>query len=186
MAPAFAASLSVPSCQCKNESAAVCNMRNGRLTMAAKGFGKKDEASVSRIPSDASKARDAAGERLERMRESNAPEYSVWLRIVDVGEDAEEKESPEFPWLPVGSLAVPRNASVPRAIFNPDVYADLMSGARKMFPQLKRYEDSDVEVGYMPKDAPDDEDKSSMVVAKPEPESWLGKVQSGIGSLFKK
>lgn len=55
-----------------------------------------------------------------------------------------------------------------------------------MFPQLKRYEDEDVEIGYMPKDAPDEDDMSSIVIAKPEKESWLDKVQGGIGSLFKK
>lgn len=154
--------------------------------MAAKGFGRKADKPVPKVPSEASKGRDAAGERLERMRESNAPEYSIWLRIKNVKEDSEEKDSPEFPWLPVGSMCIPRNASVPRAIFNPDVYSDLMSGARKLFPQLKRYEDCDVEVGYMPKDAPDEEDTSSIVVANPEKESWLEKVQNGIGSLFKK
>lgn len=186
MMPAFATSIGAPSCRCRSRGATVCETSRPRLTMAAKGFGKKDDASLPRVPSEASKARDAAGERLDRMRESNAPEYSIWLRIIDVGEDAEEKDSPEFPWLPVGSMCIPRTGSVPRAIFNPDVYADLMSGARKMFPQLKRYEDSDVEIGYMPKDAPDEDDMSAIIVAKPEKESWVSKLQSGVGSLFKK
>lgn len=154
--------------------------------MAAKGFGKKEDETAPQTPSEASKARDAAGERLERMRDSNAPEYSVWLRISDVGEDAEEKDSPDFPWLPVGSMCVPRNGSVSKAIFNDDVFRDLISGARKMFPQLKRYEDDDIEIGYMAKDSADDEDVSNMVIAKRnEGENFLAKLQNGFG-LFSK
>lgn len=186
MALAFAPSIGVPSCHCMCRGAGVCERPNRRLTMAAKGFGKQDER-TPKAPSDAAKARDAAGARLENMRTQNAPEYSIWLRITDVGEDAEEADSPEFPWLPVGSICIPRNErSVSRAIFNPDVFEDLMSGARRLFPQLKNYTDEQVEIGFMPKDAPDEDDMSSIVVAKPEKESWLDKVQGGIGSLFKK
>jgi Family of unknown function (DUF6523) len=153
--------------------------------MAAKGFGKKDVPERP-MPSEGSKARDAAGARLERMREGNAPEYSVWLRIVDAGVAAEEEGSPEFPWLPVGSLCVLRNASVAKAIYTDDVYKDLMRGARKMFPQLKRYEDDDIQVGYLPKNSANDDDISNMVIAKRENDSLLSKLSGSFGSLFKK
>jgi hypothetical protein len=153
--------------------------------MGTKGFGRSS-APEPPTPSESSRARDAAGERLERMRATNAPEYSIWLRITDVGEDAEDEASPDFPWLPVGSISVPRNADIAKAIYNEDVFTSLMSGARKLFPQLKRYGPDAVEVGYMLKDSADDDDVSNVKTAVRPTENIFAKLRGGLGSIFNK
>lgn len=104
--------------------------------MATKGFGKQSEP-APRPKSEGAKSRDAAAERLQAMRGQNAPEYSIWLRL-DIEEEKEESgPGGKFPWLPVGSMTIPRGADISKAIFNEDVFADLLSGAKKMFPNLK-------------------------------------------------
>mmetsp|Transcript_22499 Transcript_22499/g.90225 ORF Transcript_22499/g.90225 Transcript_22499/m.90225 type:complete len:104 (+) Transcript_22499:112-423(+) len=62
-----------------------------------KGFGDAPKKQEPRKKSKNQIEREAAEERLEKMRKAGMPEYSIWLR--QKGEDQ---------WFPVGSLAVQR------------------------------------------------------------------------------
>lgn len=164
-----------------------CCTRRQPWSMAGKGFGSVPEPESSRPPSDASQKRDDAASRLDSMRQQNAPEYSVWLRVKDAS-TVQDQDSPDFPWLPVGSMCVPRTSNVAAALYNRDVYADLLAGARKLFPQLKKMTDDEIEVGYLMKgSAEDDEDGKSIVVANPPgEESALSKFGNKLKSMFQK
>lgn len=154
--------------------------------MASKGFGKSSDPTPPHMPSGSAQARDAASSRLDAMRGDNTPEYSVWLRVKNTSA-IQDGDSPDFPWLPVGSMCIPRTAHINAALYNADVYRDLLSGARKLFPQLRKMEDEDIEVGYMAKDGADDDGEDSIRVANPPGEMGaFEKFQNTINVFFAK
>jgi hypothetical protein len=119
--------------------------------MAAKGFGQRPGGAASpRQPSEASAARDAAAERLDAMRKQGLPEFSVWIRLAE----KESPDDPDFPWLPVGSLSVPRSGDINKAIF--DVYDDLMQGVYRLFPNMKGKEEQ-LQFGWQNKEFTDED-----------------------------
>jgi Family of unknown function (DUF6523) len=138
--------------------AETCPAHTAPPSMAAKGFGFKPSGSPSnnnqktpqRQPSDAAVARGAAAERLDAMRQQGLPEFSVWVRLAT----KEKPDDPDFPWLPVGSLSVPRSGDINKAIF--DVQADLMQGVYRLFPNMKGKED-DLQFGWQNKEFTDEE-----------------------------
>jgi hypothetical protein len=123
-------------------------------TMAAKkGFGSIPDA--PRVPSERSNARDAAGSRLDAMREKGMPEFSIWFRLLEKDPTApDDPDAPDFPWLPVGSLSIPRSGDINKAIYN--VEDDLMSGLYKLFPNAKGKEEF-IELGYQNKNFTDED-----------------------------
>lgn len=119
--------------------------------MSAKGFGKEPQGGQPKVraPSEAALARDAAGKRLDEMRAKGLPEFSVWVRLI---EEKTDPDQPDFPWLPVGSMCVPRSADIVKAIY--DVEDDLVKGMYKLFPNMK---DKQFEFGWQNKEFPDED-----------------------------
>lgn len=141
----------VPSVFTLSSHRAECVCAPSCTRMVAKGFGKEPDSKdiKARIPSGAEKARDAAAQRLEEMRAQGLPEFSVWVRLV---EEKTDPEQPDFPWLPVGSLCVPRSSSICKAIY--DVEEDLVKGVYRLFPNMKGKE---FELGWQNKEFTDED-----------------------------
>jgi Family of unknown function (DUF6523) len=136
---AFAGATCLPSCSRLPLTGPSCPVAGPRWSMGAKkGFGPEPEA--PREPSEKSKTRDAAGGRLESMRLKGMPEFSIWFRLLEFDPEAPaDADAPEFPWLPIGSLSIPRSGDINKAIYN--VEEDLMAGLYKLFPNAKGKED---------------------------------------------
>lgn len=119
-----------------------------------RGFGEKPEP---RAPKESQTRRDAAASRYDEMSAAGMPEYSIWIRLKDPPRPPgmEEEENPAMPWLPVGSLAVPRSSQVSKAIF--DAEDDLLLGAYRLYPNMKKEEKENIEYGYQLKQFPDED-----------------------------
>lgn len=125
--------------------------------MDFKGFGEQKAAKMP--PSQGQKRREAAASRYDEMAASGMPEYSVWIRLKEPprpeGVSKDDPDFQEMPWLPVGSLAVPRSSQVSQAIF--DAEDDLLQGAYRLYPNMKKEEKDNIEYGFQLKQF-DDED----------------------------
>ena len=102
-----------------------------------KGFG--DKPTAARPVSKDQKRREAAASKYDEMAAAGMPQYSVWIRLKDPPKmpdydpaiDGEENDQP-MPWLPVGSLSVPRSSQVSAAIYEAE--NDLLQGAYRLYP----------------------------------------------------
>ena len=126
--------------------------KNGR----GKGFGKKDERKMG--SSAAQQRRSAAASRYDEMVAAGMPIYSIWIRLKDPprppGMEDDESLS-EMPWLPVGSLSVPRSSQVAKAIF--DAEEDLLQGANRLYPNMQKESLDNIEYGFQLKEFPDED-----------------------------
>lgn len=145
-----------------NVSSAACSRPVCRVRMAAgedtqdfRGFGDKP---VKRVQSKASKRRDAAAERYDKMAAAGMPEYSIWARLKEAPRPPGMEDDPDFPpmpWLPVGSLSVPRSSQVSNAIF--DSEEDLLQGIYRLYPNMKKEPLENIEYGFQLKEFGDED-----------------------------
>lgn len=151
----------------------------------SKGFGKP-------APKKVEEEKDIGTEVYERQAKRGVPEYNIFLR---------PNNGSETDWVPVGSMTIPRDTPVSKAVF--EVESELLKGTFKLYPKLRNYYDSkkrdagestskdsttlsgnDVfEYGYILKAFPDEEIK----VIKRESEgsknfiaNWLGRLTNPI------
>lgn len=98
--------------------------------------------------------KDAGTLTYEKQAKRGVPEYNIFLRPLN-GTEAE--------WVPVGSMTIPRDTSVSKAVF--EVEKELLKGTFKLYPKLKAFadvrknEDNLFEYGYCLKAFPDEEIK---------------------------
>jgi len=113
-----------------------------------KGFGKPVEKKVELVEVD-------AGTRTyQSQAKRGVPEYNIFLRPQN-GSEAE--------WVPVGSMTIPRDTTVGKAVF--DVEGELLKGTFKLYPKLKAFAETRAnkeglglfEYGYVMKAFPDEE-----------------------------
>lgn len=138
-------------------SSALCRVRMeaGEETQDFRGFGDKP---VKRAKSRAAKRRDAAAERYDKMAAAGMPEYSVWVRLKEAPRPPGMEDDPDFPpmpWLPAGSLSVPRSSQVSSAIF--DAEEDLLQGIYRLYPNMKKEPLDNIEYGFQLKQFTDEE-----------------------------
>uniref|UniRef100_A0A7S4HFH6 Uncharacterized protein n=1 Tax=Prymnesium polylepis TaxID=72548 RepID=A0A7S4HFH6_9EUKA len=143
-----------------------CRSATAPSMMAGKGFGKAPPApppKAKKPKSAGTVKRDAAGAAMDELTASGSPEYTVLIRTV--GADGKAGN-----WMPVGGIAVPRSSSedmaLSMAIFNNE--DDLLKGAFRNFPALKKSEDK-FEYGYRLKEFPDDPVKLATKEATEQP-----------------
>ena len=105
-----------------------------------KGFGDK---TPKKPKSERTKKREKASKQYDKMKTDGLPEYEVYVR----GEGTKQ-------WYPIGAIAVRRSSQISRAIYHSE--ADLLQGAFRAFPVLKRSKDS-LEYGYRLKGEKDDD-----------------------------
>lgn len=147
-----------------------------RITEAAvsKGFGKV-KAIEEKI-----EEKDAGTKTYESQAKRGVPEYNIFLRPVNGTEEE---------WVPVGSMTIPRDTKVSKAVF--EVEGELLKGTFKLYPKLKAFSDTRngkeglFEYGYCMKAFPDE----PITVIKKEDSvatngnfftSWLNKLTSPI------
>lgn len=111
----------------------------------SKGFGTKKAPKETEVVE-----KDAGTKTYESQAKRGVPEYNIWLRPIN-GSDAE--------WVPVGSMTIPRNVQVEKAVF--EVEQDLLKGTFKLYPKLKAFvsvrgDDKIFEYGYTLKAFPDE------------------------------
>jgi len=89
---------------------------------ASKGFGTKKakEEVVAEI--------DEGTKTYQSQAKRGVPEYNIWLRPTNGTEDE---------WVPVGSMTIPRNVKVEKAVF--EVEKELLQGTFKLYPKLKAF-----------------------------------------------
>ena len=104
------------------------------------GFGKK---TPKKPKSERTKKREKASAQYDQMKTDGLPEYEVYVRAVG------KKQ-----WYPIGAIAVKRSSMVSRAIYHSE--ADLLQGAFRAFPVLKKSKDN-LEYGYRLKGEKDDD-----------------------------
>jgi hypothetical protein len=137
---------------------------------ASKGFGAP-KAKVEKPEEE----KDAGTMTYEAQAKRGVPEYNIFLRPTNGS--VEE-------WVPVGSMTIPRDTSVAKAVF--EVEQELLKGAFKLYPKLKAFydvraeKDGVFEYGSCLKAFPDEEIK---VLTKEVPKesgnffsTWLGKI----------
>ncbi len=130
-----------------------------------KGFGGKPEKKVSKR----TKERTKASKQYDKMKTDGLPEYEVYMRAKGTKQ-----------WFPVGAIAVRRSSQISRAIYHSE--ADLLQGAFRAFPVLKKSKDN-LEYGYRLKGEKDD-DIETVVRQRPRSERGLQGAINGIRSLF--
>lgn len=113
------------------------------------GFGKKPP---KRAPSKGEIRRKAASQKYDEMASKGMPEYTIWMRLKEGGV---VEEGEQMPWLPVGSLAVPRSNQVADVIFETE--DDLMQGATRLYPTLQNQPRDNIEFGYQLREFDDEE-----------------------------
>jgi hypothetical protein len=111
--------------------------------LAAKGFGAPKQKK-QKTKSEGQIKREQERSKYDEIAASGGQEYSIFIR--QFGGDDQS-------WLPCGSIAVPRNAQVPDAIFANE--AGLKSSIVRTYPKLRGYE-NEFEFGYNLKVYPDD------------------------------
>ena len=110
-----------------------------------KGFGKV-KAKVDEIVE-----KDDGTKTYESQAKRGVPEYNIFLRPVNGTEEE---------WVPVGSMTIPRDTKVAKAVF--EVEGELLKGTFKLYPKLKAFSDTRnnkeglFEYGYCMKAFPDE------------------------------
>lgn len=140
----------------------------------SKGFGKAKE-----IIDESEEIKDTGSQTYDIQSRRGVPEYNIFLRPTN-GTDGE--------WVPVGSMTIPRDASIEKAIL--EVEPQLLKGTFKVFPKLKAFaefrkdKDTIFEYGYCLKAFPDEPIK---LVSREAPEksgnffvNWLSKITNPI------
>lgn len=127
-----------------------------RMNAEGKGFGVPSKKEV-RKPSKGEQRRKAASDRYDKMAAAGFPEYTVWLRLKEVPDapPGDDGEQAPMPWLPAGCISVPRSNRVAKAIF--DAEEDLMQGAIRLYPNLKKQPRDNIEFGYQLREFDDEE-----------------------------
>ena len=135
-----------------------------------KGFGKV-KAKVDEVVE-----KDDGTKTYESQAKRGVPEYNIFLRPMNGTEEE---------WVPVGSMTIPRDTKVSKAVF--EVESELLKGTFKLYPKLKAFSDTRnnkedlFEYGYCMKAFPDE----PIVVIKKEDSipqsgnflsSWLNKL----------
>jgi hypothetical protein len=95
-----------------------------------KGFGKAKEVQEKDMPE-----LSAGDKTYASQAKRGVPEYSIFIR--PKGENGEEAGDEE--WVPVGSMTIPRDVPVGKAIY--DVEGELLKGTFKLYPKLKAFYD---------------------------------------------
>ena len=104
------------------------------------GFGKK---TPKKAMSERTKKREKASKQYDKMKTDGLPEYEVYVRTAGKQQ-----------WFPIGAIAVRRSSQISRAIYHSE--ADLLQGAFRSFPMLKKSKDN-LEYGYRLKGEKDDD-----------------------------
>lgn len=117
---------------------------------ASKGFGSKKA-----VVSDDGEVEETAGDRTYASQaKRGVPEYNIFIKTAGGGEEE---------WVPVGSMTIPRDVTVSKAVF--EVEDELLVGTFKLYPKMKPFwETRDEETrktvfeyGYCLKAFPDEE-----------------------------
>ena len=90
----------------------------------SKGFGTVKKISEPEIE------KDVGTKTYESQAKRGVPEYNIFLRPTN-GTDNE--------WVPVGSMTIPRDTKVSKAVF--EVEDELLKGSFKLYPKLKAFYD---------------------------------------------
>jgi len=90
-----------------------------------KGFGKAPQPNE-----DATVEKDAGTMTYEAQQKRGVPEYNIFMRT----KDGNERE-----WVPVGSMTIPRDVPVARAVY--EVESELLQGTFKLYPKMKAFYD---------------------------------------------
>ncbi|MGB3299436.1 MAG: HHL1-like protein [Phormidesmis sp.] len=130
------------------------------------GFGQKTPKKPKSVRT---KQREKASKQYDKMKTDGLPEYEVYVR----GEDTKQ-------WYPIGAIAVRRSSQISRAIYHSE--ADLLQGAFRAFPVLKKYKDS-LEYGYRLKGEKDDDIEPAVKGRDRSQLGLLGAI-NGIKGLF--
>ena len=113
-----------------------------------KGFGKAVEKKVEVV------VEDAGTRTYQSQAKRGVPEYNIFIR---------PRNGTETEWVPVGSMTIPRDTPVGKAVF--DVEVELLKGTFKLYPKLKAFSETRAnkegifEYGYVLKAFPDEEIK---------------------------
>lgn len=136
---------------------------------ASKGFG------TPKVKEEKVDEKDAGTLTYEAQAKRGVPEYNIFLRPTNGTEEE---------WVPVGSMTIPRDTTVAKAVF--EVEEELLKGAFKLYPKLKAFWDVRAdkvgvfEYGQCLKAFPDEEIKvlKKDVVAQNGNflSNWLGKI----------
>jgi Family of unknown function (DUF6523) len=113
------------------------------------GFGK---AQPKKQRSKSETQRKEAAKQFDKMKADGLPEFNIFIRIKD-----------QKNWFPAGSLAVNRSNLIDHAIFEKE--ADLLQGAFRLFPILKKHQQN-LEYGYRLKKFPDED---IQLASRPQP-----------------
>ena len=130
------------------------------------GFGQKKP---KKPKSERTQKREKASKQYDKMKTDGLPEYEVYVR----GEGTKQ-------WYPIGAIAVRRSSQISRAIYHSE--ADLLQGAFRAFPVLKKYKDN-LEYGYRLKGEKDD-DIETAVKERDRSERGLMGAINGLKGLF--
>ncbi|MEL6263045.1 MAG: HHL1-like protein [Cyanobacteria bacterium J06554_11] len=134
----------------------------------AVGFGKK---TPKKPKSERTKKREVASAQYDKMKSDGLPEYEVYVRGVGAKQ-----------WYPIGAIAVRRSTQISRAIYHSE--ADLLQGAFRAFPVLKKSKDN-LEYGYRLKGEKDDDIEPAIKPRDRSERGLLGTI-NGIKGLFGK
>ncbi len=130
------------------------------------GFGKK---TPKKPKSQRTQQREKASKQYDKMKTDGLPEYEVYVR----GSGTKQ-------WFPIGVIAVRRSSQISRAIYHSE--ADLLQGAFRAFPMLKKYRDN-LEYGYRLKGEKDDDIEPAMKPRDRSERGLMGAINS-IKGLF--
>lgn len=130
------------------------------------GFGQK---TPKKPKSERTQKREKASKQYDKMKTDGLPEYEVYVR----GEGTKQ-------WYPIGAIAVRRSSQISRAIYHSE--KDLLQGAFRAFPVLKKYREN-LEYGYRLKGEKDD-DIEMAVKGRDRSERGLMGAINGIKGLF--
>ncbi|MBD2102791.1 HHL1-like protein [Leptolyngbya sp. FACHB-261] len=136
------------------------------------GFGKPVNPPRKPSAPKNQERRKAAATQYDKLKTDGLPEFNIYMRIQDQGEN----------WFPAGSMAVSRSSAIDQAIFENE--EELRKGAFRLFPALRKKQDS-LEYGYRLKQFPDE---PIQVAVRPIPgvPGIFQKVAQKVRSLFQK
>lgn len=93
-----------------------------------KGFGTPKPKTNDN--SDEIVEKDAGTMTYEAQQKRGVPEYNIFMRTTGGGDEE---------WIPVGSMTIPRDTPVARAVF--EVEKELLEGTFKLYPKMKAFYD---------------------------------------------
>eukprot|EP01036_Dinobryon_divergens_P026771 gene26771-35457_t len=142
----------------------------------SKGFGSTKKVEVPTIDTD------IGTKTYENQAKRGVPEYNIFLRPAN---------GTEVEWVPVGSMTIPRDTAVSKAVF--EVEDELLKGTFKLYPKLKAFYDvrkekyGVFEYGYCLKAFPDEpiriiQREAGSGEGKNFFTNWLGKITNPIDS----